>query len=101
MNRFDVNNDGFVSPIDALILVNMVNTSGGGNLGGGGEGEGAGDKYYVDVNEDGFLSPLDILWVVNKLNVGPGGEGVLRLSAFASRENCLLASERLKKLFAR
>jgi len=75
MNRFDVNNDGFVSPIDALILVNMVNTSGGGNLGGGGEGEGAGDKYYVDVNEDGFLSPLDILWVVNKLNVGPGGEG--------------------------
>jgi hypothetical protein len=75
MNRFDVNNDGFVSPIDALILVNMVNTSGGGNLGGGGEGEGTGDKYYVDVNEDGFLSPLDILWVVNKLNVGPGGEG--------------------------
>jgi hypothetical protein len=75
MNRFDVNNDGFVSPIDALILVNMVNTTGGGNLGSGGEGEGAGDKFFVDVNEDGFLSPLDILWVVNHLNVGSGGEG--------------------------
>jgi hypothetical protein len=74
-NRFDVNNDGFVSPIDALILVNMVNTTGGGNLGGGGEGEAGGDKFYVDVNEDGFLSPLDILWVVNHLNVGSGGEG--------------------------
>jgi hypothetical protein len=67
-DRFDVNNDGFVSPIDALILVNKVNTNGGGSLGGGGEGEGSGDKYYVDVNEDGFLSPLDILWVVNRIN---------------------------------
>ena len=31
---------------------------------------------------------------------GPGGEGFLRLSAFASRENCEEASERLKKMFA-
>ena len=67
-DRFDVNNDGFVSPIDALILVNKVNTNGGGALGGSGEGEASGDKYYVDVNEDGFLSPLDILWVVNRIN---------------------------------
>jgi len=68
-DRFDVNNDGFVSPIDALILVNKVNTNGGGALGnGGGEGEGSGEKFYVDVNEDGFLSPLDILWVVNRIN---------------------------------
>ncbi|MFM7930886.1 MAG: dockerin type I domain-containing protein, partial [Pirellula sp.] len=53
--------------IDALILVNKVNTNGGGALGGG-EGEGSGEKFYVDVNEDGFLSPLDILWVVNRIN---------------------------------
>ena len=31
---------------------------------------------------------------------GPGGEGFLRLSAFASRENCEEASARLKKMFA-
>ena len=76
-DRFDVNDDGFVSPIDALILVNQVNSNGGGALGsGGGEGESSGEKYYVDVNEDGFLSPLDILWVVNRINgSNAGGEG--------------------------
>ena len=76
-DRFDVNDDGFVSPIDALILVNMVNSNGGGALGsGGGEGESSGERYYVDVNEDGFLSPLDILWVVNRINgSNAGGEG--------------------------
>jgi hypothetical protein len=76
-DRFDVNDDGFVSPIDALILVNRVNSNGGGALGsGGGEGESSGEKYYVDVNEDGFLSPLDILWVVNRINgSNAGGEG--------------------------
>ena len=76
-DRFDVNDDGFVSPIDALILVNMVNSNGGGALGsGGGEGESSGERFYVDVNEDGFLSPLDILWVVNRINgSNAGGEG--------------------------
>lgn len=80
-NRFDVNNDGFVSPIDALILVNLINQGSGGQLGGGGapagEGE-SGEKYYVDVNEDTYLSPLDILMVINELNGSksrPSGEG--------------------------
>jgi len=80
-NRFDVNNDGFVSPIDALILVNLVNQGRGGPLGGGGNDGGSGEgeddeKYFVDVDEDGFLSPLDILMVVNELNTGrSGGSG--------------------------
>ena len=30
---------------------------------------------------------------------GPGGEGFLRLSAFASRENCEEAAARLVKMF--
>jgi hypothetical protein len=82
-DRFDVNDDGFVSPIDALILVNQVNSKGGGALGnGGGEGESSGEKYYVDVNEDGFLSPLDILWVVNRINgSNAGGEGESSMQA--------------------
>lgn len=80
-NRFDVNNDGFVSPIDALILVNLMNQGQGGSLGGnngGGSAEGEnGEKYYVDVDGDGFLTPLDALSVVNELNgrAGSGGEG--------------------------
>jgi hypothetical protein len=87
-DRFDVNNDGFVSPIDALILVNKVNTNGGGALGSGGEGEASGDKYYVDVNEDGFLSPLDILWVVNRINGSNfSGEGEGQSQAVPSIES--------------
>jgi hypothetical protein len=72
-NRYDVNSDGFVSPIDVLILVNLMNQGQGGALGGNeGEGE-SGENYYVDVDSDGFLSPLDALMVVNELNARRGG----------------------------
>ncbi len=67
-NTYDVNADGFVSPIDVLIIINSINNGGGGQLPpGGGEGE-AGEKYYVDVNADGFVDPLDVLAVINFLN---------------------------------
>jgi hypothetical protein len=81
-NRSDVNNDGFVSPIDVLILVNLMNQGQGGALGRGGNSGGEGensDKYFVDVDSDGFLTPLDALIVVNELNSrsrnGGGGNG--------------------------
>ncbi len=70
-NAFDVNNDGFVSPIDVLILVNLMN-----NNQGSGSGEGEGDKLYFDVDHDGHLTPLDALLVINALNSrGGSGEG--------------------------
>ncbi len=80
-NAFDVNNDGFVSPIDVLILVNSLNTGGSGLLTTGftaGSGEGGSGKYFVDVNGDNYLSPLDALMVINELNDrqnGSNGEG--------------------------
>jgi hypothetical protein len=83
-NAYDVDNDGFVSAIDVLILVNSLNSGNGGILSGGSEsgasGE-VGEKYYVDVDADGMLSALDVLGVVNFLNkpTAPGiaaeGEG--------------------------
>ncbi len=77
-NPLDVNADGFVSPIDALAIINSLNSGGSRALGGGsGEGE-AGSHMYVDTNGDGFLSPIDVLNVINFLN-GSGssasGEG--------------------------
>ena len=74
-NQYDVNNDGFVSPIDALIVINHLN---GGSRTAGGEGEN--DKYFIDVNGDSQLSPIDALLVINRLNstrsLGAGeGEG--------------------------
>lgn len=80
-NQFDVNNDGFVSPIDVLILVNSLNTGGSGPLptgGSTGSGEGGAGRFFVDVNGDNFLSPLDALMVINELNnrqFGGSGEG--------------------------
>ena len=81
-NAFDVNNDGFVSPIDVLILVNSLNTGGSGLLSNSGiegaSGEGGSGRFFMDVNGDRYLSPLDALMVINELNNrqnGGSGEG--------------------------
>lgn len=76
----DVNADGFVSPIDALAIINALNFGGARSLLGGlgGEGEG-GNRFYIDTNGDGLLSPMDALGVINYLNThsghGAAGEG--------------------------
>ncbi len=62
----DVNADGFVSPIDALVVINALN-SGRRVSTGSGEGEN-GTKMFIDVNGDNNLSPIDALLVINYLN---------------------------------
>jgi hypothetical protein len=85
-NAFDVNDDGFVSPIDVLILVNSLNSGGGGALVNNNDPNASGEsreRYYVDVNADRYLSPLDVLAVINVLNSrsSTGGEGEGGVSA--------------------
>lgn len=73
-NPSDVNNDGVVTPIDALILVNELNSGGGGPLPTDGDGEPPDEM--LDVNGDGVLSPMDVLIIINELNNGGmSGEG--------------------------
>ena len=77
-NPLDVNNDGYVSPHDALILINFLNTHGAIDLRDvGGEGEAAFHRHYYDTNGDMIISPLDVMGVINYLNRSPeqGGEG--------------------------
>jgi VCBS repeat-containing protein len=72
-NRFDVNNDGSVSPIDVLVVVNDLNARGARSL-----------PIppvppftpppFLDVNGDRSVSPQDALSVINHLNSG-GTEG--------------------------
>jgi Calx-beta domain/Dockerin type I domain len=60
----DVNNDGSVSPIDAVLVINQLNgrvTVPPGPAGIGGPGS-------LDVNADQHLSPLDAVLVINHLN---------------------------------
>jgi uncharacterized repeat protein (TIGR01451 family) len=67
----DVTNDEYVTPRDALVVINALNSAGrrtltGVNL----------SPHYLDVNGDRYLSPLDALMVINWLNRQRGaGEG--------------------------
>jgi hypothetical protein len=63
-NPMDVDGDGYVTPLDPLIIINYINFHGSGPIGPG-EGEAGGD---LDVDGDGRISPLDILIVINTLN---------------------------------
>ena len=73
-DNLDVNNDGFLSPIDALLVINQLNRSGTtqparpsllGDL----------PAPFRDSNGDSFVSPLDALLVINRLNRRGDGEG--------------------------
>ncbi|MEM9589080.1 MAG: choice-of-anchor M domain-containing protein, partial [Planctomycetota bacterium] len=55
-NTYDVNNSGDTSPLDALLVINALNTPS------------KARPYFLDVNDDGQMSPLDALWVINQLN---------------------------------
>jgi hypothetical protein len=56
-NPLDVNGDGVVSPLDALILVDHLLAPALYPVG----------SYYMDVNGDGVVSPLDLLSVIDFL----------------------------------
>lgn len=66
----DVNNDGHVSAIDALLIINQLNGVGRGS----GEGESS-SNYFPDTSNDGRVSALDALLVINFLNNRSRGEG--------------------------
>lgn len=70
-DRSDVDNDGSVSPIDALLIINLLN-SGNTSL--------ASTPFthapFVDVNGDGSVSPIDALMVINQLNSPSGDSGI-------------------------
>ncbi len=75
----DVNDDGHVAPVDALIIINYLNFHGSGRLLGA-----ASYPPYLDVNMDGMVAPIDSLLVINFLNTNDGsaeGEGEIPLSA--------------------
>jgi hypothetical protein len=70
-NRFDVNGDGFASPIDALQLINEINDNGTYLL----QipyGASNAPPPYLDVDGDGFIAPIDVLQVINHLNEAVG-----------------------------
>ncbi|MCA9128676.1 MAG: phosphatase PAP2 family protein [Planctomycetales bacterium] len=61
----DVDASQYVSPIDALLVINAINNNGPRSL--AGENRPSGEPF-CDVNGDDFLSPIDVLLVINGLN---------------------------------
>ena len=75
-NRLDVNDDGFVVPLDVLLIINELNARS--IIGADGRLPAQFDPligFFFDVNADGFVSPLDALIIINFLNDAFGGEG--------------------------
>lgn len=72
IDRCDTNGDEWVTPADALHVINQINR--GSATAASGEGEQQSQAYMNDVNNDGFVSPIDALMVINRLN-NPEGEG--------------------------
>lgn len=77
----DVNADGNVSPIDALTVINSLNSEGtrsvlvlGDSIGDMGDYLNS-QKYLFDTNGDFAITPIDVLSVINHLNGSAGGEG--------------------------
>jgi hypothetical protein len=63
-NHLDVDKNGLVQPLDALIIINDLNSNGSRQL----PGLSSPPTYYLDVNGDGYAAPLDALQIINYLN---------------------------------
>jgi hypothetical protein len=73
-NALDVNVDEVISPLDALHVINALNTRGAGRLPVPLTPNDM-PPPLLDTNGDNFVSPLDALLVINYLNTSRNGEG--------------------------
>ncbi|NLX56992.1 MAG: S8 family serine peptidase [Planctomycetaceae bacterium] len=62
--RLDVNSDGYLSPVDALLVINALNAG----MSHGDPSEWPSLSDPRDVNGDGLVTPADALVVINRLN---------------------------------
>ena len=78
-NAADTNNDGSVTPLDALLVINYLNSAGSGPVP-------TGDPFpFYDVNGDNFVSPVDVLLVIRELNNRRGNVGGEGEQSFSTR----------------
>ena len=63
LNGLDVSDDGSISPLDALLIINNLNTQGARSV----LTEVVAPPYF-DTSADNAISPLDVLLVINRLN---------------------------------
>jgi hypothetical protein len=66
----DVDGNGIVAPRDALLVINRLNSGGGGTIA---PPTGTSISEYIDVDGNLIVAPLDALRVINVLNQRTGG----------------------------
>lgn len=70
-NPYDVNRNGEITSLDALIVINYLNIYGPGPVGQGDPG------YGYDVNGDGMVTALDALLILNEITRIRNGDGTV------------------------
>jgi len=68
LRALDTSHDGFISPVDALIVINRISDKGAGPLDTPASVAELTEFFYIDTNKDGFVAPIDVLLIVNFLN---------------------------------
>ncbi len=74
VNRFDVDGDLTLSPLDVLVLVNLINANSFPNGQLPARGSTQPDGFF-DPDGDNSLGPLDVLTLINEINRGSGAAG--------------------------
>lgn len=105
----DVDADGQIAPLDALLVINVLNDGEQTQQAnsGGGEGESSGFPHFTDVNNDAFTSPIDALLIINALNDAaradspPEGEPAPPPPNPADLSNTQITEGEVKQLLAR
>jgi hypothetical protein len=68
----DVDGDSSLTPLDALVLINLLNARGAGSVASfaaaSAQGNASEEATFLDTDNDGYFSPLDVLVVINSLN---------------------------------
>jgi Ca2+-binding RTX toxin-like protein len=97
LDPLDVNGDGSVSPLDALLVLNELNDPFGGRARAAEVARNI-DRVFLDVNRDGFVSPIDALHILNRLNTSVASPQRLLLAATADIAAAMQTERRPKGL---
>ncbi|EMI52851.1 PA14 domain-containing protein, partial [Rhodopirellula sallentina] len=73
-NRFDVNQDGYVTAVDALQVINYLSAETQTATQSPTTQKQSSSPFAFDVNQDGNVSPVDALQIINLLNEASGPE---------------------------
>ncbi len=77
VNPLDVNADNLISPLDALLTINVLNATDPTEVG-------KNTRDFLDVSGDGLVTPLDVLLVINWLN-SPNASSPTEASSIGSQ----------------